>query len=125
MSDLIYPKLSYKIVGTLYDVYNAIGGGYQEKYYQRALTKELAEKGIKFKKQLPVKLVYKGDNLGIYYLDFLVEEKIILEIKVAPKFYPKDVKQVLGYLKAKNLELGILACFGRNGLKYKRILKGN
>ena len=43
MSDLIYPKLSYKIVGTLYDVYNAIGGGYQEKYYQRALTKELAE----------------------------------------------------------------------------------
>ena len=125
MAELIHPKLSYKIVGILFEVYNALGGGYQEKYYQRALEKEFKEKGVNYKAQLPVRLKYKGDDLGIYYLDFLVEGKIILEIKVAPKFYPKDIKQVLGYLKAKNLELGLLACFSRNGLLYKRILKGN
>jgi GxxExxY protein len=125
MAVLVYPRLSYKIIGILYEVYNSIGGGYQEKYYQKALAKEFQEKKISYKEQLPIKLAYKGDSLGIYFLDFLIEEKIILEIKVAPKFYPRDVKQVLGYLKAKNLELGILACFGRNGLQYKRILKGS
>jgi GxxExxY protein len=59
------------------------------------------------------------------YLDFLVENKIIVEIKSSSKFYPKDIKQVLGYLKAKNIKLGILICFGKNGLIYKRILRGN
>lgn len=124
MAELIYPELSYKIVGILFEVYNALGGGYQEKYYQRALEKEFQSKSIKYKSQLPVRLKYKGDNLGIYYLDFLVEDKVILEIKIASKFYPKNIKQVLGYLKANNLKLGILACFNRNGLMHKRILKG-
>ena len=64
------------------------------------------------------------DALPIY-IDFLTEDKIILEIKNSSKFYPKDIKQALGYLKAKNKELGILACFGKNGLIHKRILKGN
>jgi len=122
---LIHPELSYVIVGILYEVYNELGNGYQEKYYQRAISKEFASKQIKFKEQLPIKLRYKGDYLGIYYLDFLVEDKIILEIKNSSKFYPKDIKQVIGYLKATGLELGILACFSKNGLIYKRILKGN
>ncbi|GBE17102.1 hypothetical protein BMS3Abin15_00938 [bacterium BMS3Abin15] len=125
MPKLIHPELSYKIVGALYAVYNSIGSGYQERYYQRALSKEFKDEKIKFKEQLPIKLEYKGDNLGIYYIDFLTEDKIILEIKNSSKFYPKDIKQALGYLKAKNKELGILACFGKNGLIHKRILKGN
>lgn len=125
MGKLIYPELSYEIVGILYSVYNAIGGGYQEKYYQKAIAKELKEKNIKFSEQLPIKLKYKGDILGIYYLDFLIEDKIVLEIKNSSKFYPRDIKQVLGYLKVKDFSLGILGCFGKNGLIYKRILRGN
>ncbi|HPN96622.1 MAG TPA: GxxExxY protein [Candidatus Moranbacteria bacterium] len=125
MPKLIYPDLSYKIVGILFGVYNAIGSGYQEKHYQRAVKKEFLENDIKFTEQAPVTLYYKGDKLGAYYFDFIVENKIVLELKCASKFYPKDIKQVLGYLKAKNLDLGILACFGKNGLIYKRILKGN
>lgn len=125
MSKLVYKDLSYKVVGALYEVYNSIGSGYQEKYYQKALVKEFDEKGIKFREQVPIRLKYKEENLGIYYLDFLIEDKIILEIKNSSKFYPRDIKQVLGYLKSKNLKLGILACFGKNGLIYKRILKGN
>lgn len=124
MAKLVHPKLSYKIVGALYEVYNSIGGGYQEKYYQRALAKEFKSRKIKFKEQLPVNLKYKESDIGRYYFDFFIESKIILEIKAASKFYYRDIKQVLGYLKAKELDLGILACFGRNGLIYKRILKG-
>jgi len=125
MAKLIYPELSYKIVGVLFEVFNHLGGGFQEKYYQRAISREFKDKKIKFKEQLPINLAYKGLSLGKYYLDFLVEEKVILEIKNSSKFYSKDIKQVLGYLRAKNLKLGILACFSRNGLIYKRILKGN
>ncbi len=77
------------------------------------------------KEQRPVRFYYKGEKLGIYYLDFLIEDKIILEIKNSSKFYPRGIKQALGYLKAKNIELGISACFGKNGLIYKRIFKGN
>jgi GxxExxY protein len=73
---------------------------------------------------LPIELRYKDESLGRYFLDFLIEDKIVLEIKSDSKFYIRDIKQVLGYLKAKNLELGILACFGRRGLIYKRIIKG-
>ncbi|MCD6149323.1 GxxExxY protein [bacterium] len=124
MAKLVHPKLSYEIVGALYEVYNSIGGGYQEKYYQRALAKEFSGRKIKFRKQLPVNLKYKESDIGRYYLDFFIENKIILEIKAASKFYYRDVRQVLGYLKAKELDLGILACFGRSGLIYKRILRG-
>jgi len=113
------------VVGALYEVYNTMGSGYQEKYYQKALAKELGERNIKFEEQLPVRLYYKGEKLGIYYFDFLIENKIILEIKNSSKFYPRDIKQVLGYLRAKNIDLGMLACFSKNGLIYKRILKGD
>ena len=124
MAKLIYPKLSYKIVAALYEVHKNLGGGYQEKYYQRALAKEFDIRKIKYKEQLPIELKYKNESLGRYFLDFLIEDKIILEIKSDSKFYNRDIKQVLGYLKAKKLELGILACFGKGGLIYKRITKG-
>jgi GxxExxY protein len=124
MAKLIYPELSYKIVAALYEVQKNLGGGYQEKYYQKALAKEFNIKKIKYTGQLPIELRYKDESLGRYFLDFLIEDKIVLEIKSDSKFYIRDIKQVLGYLKAKNLELGILACFGRRGLIYKRIIKG-
>jgi len=125
MAELIYPKLSYEIVGSAFEVYNAIGSGFQEKYYQKALAKELEERKIKFREQVPVRISHKGIDLGIYYFDFLVEEKIVVELKNSSKFYAKDIKQVLGYLKSKDIKLGILICFGKNGIISKRILKGD
>jgi GxxExxY protein len=124
MANLIHPELSYNIVAALYEVQRNLGGGYQEKYYQKSLAKEFSLRKIKYKEQLPVELKYKNESLGRYFLDFLVEDKIVLEIKSDCKFYSRDIKQVLGYLRAKNLELGILACFSKKGLIYKRILKG-
>ncbi len=125
MSNLIEKELSYKIVGILFDVYNDLGGGYQEKYYQKAISQEFKNRSIKFKEQISIPLLFKGNLIGRYFLDFLIEDKIILEIKASNKFYVRDIKQILAYLKSVNISLGILANFNRNNLQFKRILKGN
>jgi len=119
---LIYPELSYEIIGILFDIYNEVGGGYPEKYYQRAITKRFREKNIKFQEQVSVPLEFDKEKIGQYILDFLIDNKLVLEIKVSPHFYLRDIRQVLGYLKAKKLQLGILASFTRNGLIFKRII---
>jgi len=119
---LIYPELSYKIVGILFDVYNELGGGYQEKYYQRAIAKRFKKVNIQFQEQINVPLKFDNEKIGQYFLDFLVDNKIILEIKVAPRFYIRDVRHILAYLKATNLQHGLLASFTRNGLIFKRII---
>lgn len=124
MANLIEKELSYKVVGVLFDVYNSLGGGYQEKYYQRAIAKELEKRDIKFTQQIKIPIDFKGDSIGRYFLDFLIENKIVLEIKAANKFYGRDVKQILAYLKNGEIDLGILVNFTRNGLQLKRVLRG-
>ena len=124
MVEIIHQELSYKIVGILYKVYNELGGGYQEKYYQEAVKRELKKQGIPYLEQVRVELRYDENYLGRYYLDFVVDHKVVLELKVAPKFTQKDIRQVLGYLKQSGLKLGILASLNRNCVIFKRILKG-
>ena len=124
MVDLLYRELSYKIVGILFKVHSELGGGYQEKYYQKAIAIELQNHKIDFKEQVFVPLKYGDLAIGRYYMDFVIENKIVLEIKTLPKFYSRDVKQVLAYIKSKNLSLGILASFNRSELIFKRILSG-
>jgi len=122
MGELIYPQLSYKIVGILYEVYNKLGYGYQEKYYQRALEKYFQINHISYKKELvcPLKIVEK--SIGNYRLDYLIDDKIVLELKVANEIYPKHINQILGYLKHNNKKLGIIAVFSKNGILTKRIV---
>lgn len=124
MAEIIYPELSYKIVGLMYKVYNELGGGYQEKVYQSALRKELINNRIGFIEQVKVDLLYDGNKIHKYYLDFIVAHKIVLELKVTPKFIPRDIMQILSYLKQSGLQLGILASFSRNEIFFKRILRG-
>lgn len=125
MADLVHKDLSYKIIGTLFKVHSELGGGYQEKYYQKAVALELRKNKIKFKKQLLVDLNYGNEKIGRYYVDFLIDNKIVLEIKVSQVFYNRDVKQVLAYLKSTGIILGILASFSKYDLKFRRILKGD
>lgn len=122
MLKIIQKELSYKIMSVLFSVQNELGNRYQEKYYQRAIEEGLRQKGMKFKKELPVDLMYSGKKIGKYFLDFLIEDTVILEVKAVDKLKPKDFKQVLAYLTANNLELGILANFRTDKLTYKRIL---
>ena len=121
-NDLIHPELSYKLIGILFDVSNELGHGYQEKYYQKAVAAVLKEAKINYTEQMPVQINYRGKKIGIYFLDFLVENKIVLEIKRGEHFSKTNLKQVYGYLKATGLQLGIVANFTAKGLKIKRIV---
>lgn len=120
--NIVYAELSYRIVKVLFDVYNELGGRYQEKYYQRAVAIGFDKSKIKHNKELAVNLTFQNQTIGKYFLDFLVEGKIVVELKTVVRFSHDDVRQVLAYLKAKNLRLGILVNFRGNKLEYKRIV---
>jgi len=124
MVELVYPKLSYKVVGILYKVFKNLGPGLQEHYYQKALKLAFQKENIPFLEQVRVELEMYGKSIGRYYIDFVIDHKIVLEIKSRSQFYRSDIYQVLGYLKKSELKLGLLARFGRDGVKVKRILKG-
>ena len=120
--DLIFPELSYTIIGILFEVYNNLGPGYKEKYYQKAIATFLQNMGIPFKEQVHCPIIFKDNNVGHCYLDFLIANKVILEIKSGEKFLKQNIRQIYSYLKTKNLKLGILANFTKEGLKFRRIL---
>lgn len=109
--DLVHPELSYKIVGALYDVYNAIGPGHLERVYQKAVTEALKDRKLTFAEQVQADLVYKGKPVGKYFLDFLVENAVVLELKQGDRFRRHNIEQTISYLKATNLKLAILANF--------------
>lgn len=125
MNKLVYPELSYKLVGILFEVHGELGNRYQEKYYQRAVEITLKKQEIPYKKELSVSLVFDGENIGKYFLDFLIDDKIVLELKVKPILTKTDYKQVRAYLNSSKLKLGILANFYGNSLEYKRILNSS
>ncbi len=121
-TDLIYPELSYKIIGILFDVYNQLGYGYQEKYYENATAVALKFAGLNYKEQFPVPLKFKNEKIGNYFLDFLIDDKIVLELKRGERVAKSNIDQIYAYLKATGLKLGILAQFTPSGIKFRRIL---
>ena len=120
--EIIFPELSYKIIGIAYKVFNLLQYGHQEKYYQRAFELELKKEKIKYEKEKEVALNYDGSKIGKYFLDFLVEGKIIVELKVLSVYRYKNIRQVLEYLKETNKKLAILIYFTQEGVKYRRVI---
>jgi GxxExxY protein len=119
---LVYPELSYKIVGVLFQVHTRLGGEFEEKYYQRAVERLFLKDKIPYRRELAADINFEGERIGKYFLDFLIDNKIVLELKAVPKLLPVHFRQVKSYLIAKNLRLGILANFRGELLVYKRIL---
>ncbi len=119
---VIYKELSYKIVGILFEVFNELGYGYKEKYYQKAIALLLKENNILFQEQLLYRIKFRGKNLGNQFLDFLIEGKIILEIKRGNYYSKHNIQQVKQYLKVTNKKLAILANFTDKGVKTMRVL---
>ena len=120
--DLEYKDLSFELVGILFEVYNELGYGYKEIYYEKAVKQCLDEKCIKYKEQAPFTLSFHGKIIGRFYLDFLIDEKIVLELKKGNYFSKRNIEQINEYLKATGMSLAILANFTPNGVKFKRIV---
>ena len=120
--EIIFPELSYKIIGAAFQVFNEIGWGFPEKTYQNALDKEFKNLSLDHKRESYIELEYKTSNIGRYFADFIIEDKILLELKVISKLGYVHAKQVLTYLKSSGIKLGILLYFTKDGVKYRRIL---
>ena len=118
----IMKDLSYKIIGLVYEVYNRLQYGHREKVYQEALAKELQQVGLKFKRESYSSIRYKGYRVGSNFYDFLIESKIVLELKVGNEIYESHAKQLLSYLHDSKMKLGILAVYCPKGVVYKRLV---
>ena len=123
VAEIIYKELSYAIVGAAMEVHRILGPGFLEAVYQAALAHELVLRGIRFEqlKKLPVR--YKNVLVGNYEADFVIEDKIILEIKGISRLHPKHEAQAIHYLTATGLRLAILLNFGASSLQHQRIVK--
>jgi GxxExxY protein len=108
--------------GALFNVYNALGPGLKEEYYQRAIPYAFEENGISCEAEKSFQVCYEGEPVGQYFIDFWVEQgKILLETKVAPNITPLHKAQTISYLKATGSELGILANFGSASMEIERV----
>ena len=119
---LFESELTEQIIGAAFHVFNTLGYGYQEKYYQRCLAIALEKKGVSFQRECSVPIMYEAEKVGSYRLDFLVEDKIIVELKVFPTMGKIPVAQILGYLTALQLKLALVLCFTRQGVVVRRYL---
>lgn len=121
--NILYKEESYKIIGCCMSVYNGLGSGFLEAVYEEALETEFKKNGVPYKKQVKLDLFYQGKKLNkTYRADFICYDKIVLELKVVNNTPIAFYKQLRNYLKATNLELGMLINFGSSSLMYKRIL---
>lgn len=119
--DLLYPELSYQIIGILFEVYNKLGPGYQEKYYYQAIVMALKAVGLSVQTQVKVKIVFKDKEI-YRFIDFVVENKIILEIKKGERFFKSNIDQIYSYLRTTGFKLGILVNITKRGIQFKRII---
>ena len=111
-TDFLYKEETDEIIEAFYEVYNTLGYGFLERVYQNALYQELKWRGFDCKAQYPIKVFFKGQEVGEYYADVLVNECIILELKAADTLCKEHELQLINYLKATDMEVGLLLNFG-------------
>jgi len=119
---VIYRELSYRVMKAVFEVHNALGPGFVEGVYEEALAYELELHGVPFERQKVVTVSYKGRAVGTHRLDFVVDGKIVLELKAVSALTDVFKQQTLSYLKATGLRLGILINFGTPRVEYIRIV---
>lgn len=114
-----YKGLTGKIIGAAMTVHSELGFGFAEKVCENALVIELESVGLALQQQVPTPVYYRGEVVGDYFADLIVEDKVIVELKAVAKLDPAHEVQLVNYLKATELEVGLLLNFGRS-LEYKR-----
>ena len=124
MSEIIYKEESYQIIGVLFDVHSNLGGGFSEIVYKDALEYEFKNLNISYEREKEYLVHYKDVILNHkFYVDFVLFDKIILEIKSSENLHPKYYSQCLNYLKVSDNKLAILANFNATSLEHKRIIR--
>lgn len=109
-------------VGAAYEVANALGCGFLEKVYERAMIRELTSRGFSVKGQVAYAVLYKGFCVGEYFADIVVENRVVVELKCVDQFSKEHLAQCLNYLKASGLRIALLVNFQRPKVQWKRVV---
>lgn len=119
---LKYGELTQQIIGAAFEVHGFLGNGFQEVIYQRALAQELKQSGIQFAREINQQIFYKDIHIGTRRADFLIEGKVLVELKATSELTDAHWNQIISYLKAYRLEVGLLINFGSKSLTFKRFV---
>lgn len=114
-------ELTYKIIGCAMKVYNTLGNGFQEVIYQRCLALEFRKEEIYFRREIEQTIFYEGENVGTRRADFIIENKVILELKAVINLEDVHLAQAKNYLVAYGFDIGLLINFGATSLQFKKI----
>jgi GxxExxY protein len=120
--DYKYSDLTRKIIGAAMKVHSTLGNGFQEVIYQRALAIEMAKQDLSFQRELEMQVYYDGQEIGTRRVDFLVEDKVMVELKALTALEDVHLAQAINYLEAYGLEVGLLINFGARSLGYRRVV---
>lgn len=124
MSELKYKDITEKVIGASFEVHKFLGNGFQEVIYQRALAWEMEQAGLTFNREIEQEIYYKNlpEPIGRRRADFVVEGKVLVELKAIIQLEDVHLAQVLNYLKAYQLEVGLLINFGSKSIGFKRLV---
>ena len=111
MNTELNDALSERVIGAIFEVANTLGAGFLEKVYERALAKELKLRGLRVEAQVPVEVAYRGEEVGNYLADIVVEEELMLELKCVERLGPEHLAQCLNYLRASGRDVCLLVNF--------------
>jgi GxxExxY protein len=125
MENLLHSEITGEIIKAFYKVYNTLGYGFLEKVYENALAFELEANGFLVQQQLPINVFYNGKVAGQYFADLVINEKIIIEIKTAVAIDKAHEAQLLNYLKATEIEVGLVLNFGQKAEYRRKIYTNN
>ena len=120
---LKYEQITKSVIGCAFEVINELGAGFLESVYEEALLLALRQKGLSAKSQYPVKVMFRGECVGDFYVDIFVEDKVIIELKAVKTILPEHQAQIINYLNATGIEVGLLINFGNSKLEYKRFTR--
>lgn len=123
-TDLKYSDITERIIGASFEVHSFLGNGFQEVIYQRSLAYEMSQKDLVFAREIEQEIFYKElkEPIGTRRADFVVEDKVLVEIKAIKELEDVHLAQALNYLKAYKLEVGLLINFGSKSLTFKRLV---
>lgn len=117
-----YSDITGAVIGSAMKVHSELGNGFPEIIYQRSLAIELKEQSISYKREISQPLFYRDSEVGKRRIDFLVEDKVLVELKALSEINNTHFNQILNYLTAYQLEVGLLLNFGENSLNFKRFI---
>ncbi|MDH8702737.1 GxxExxY protein [Dysgonomonadaceae bacterium PH5-43] len=118
---MLHEDLTKKIIGCAMTVHNALGNGFQEVIYQRALAIEMENKGLVFHREMEMPIFYRDIQIGTRRVDFFVEENIMVELKAIIQLEDIHLAQAMNYLEAYKMQIGLLINFGARSLQFKRV----